>query len=173
MSNLYGIHGATELTADDIKSLRGSEDISFHKFEGDSSTTLLLRRTVGKGQFQTVAEVQLSAATRITDYSPIEGPRVERDYVCHSSSVWASAWQTAVSVLKAGDVLLIEWVRGNDSPAMTEAGATADELRLQVIRPGKRPTLTFLLNYSVHAGSGRELSRMVRAPRQQYSLVTG
>jgi hypothetical protein len=85
---------------------------------------------------------------------------------------WTSSpWRTIAGLLKAGDLLSLEWRRdAATTDALKAVGMHGDELRLIVTRPGHEPMI-FLLSSKVCADNMARMITGVREKGPSHSLV--
>lgn len=151
------------LTREELLALRHADDsVSFYWSEvgaesGDSRSFAIARKRVNPGDGfpeRTITSVIPLSEPIFTIYDQ-DGSNRGRPRSCYTSANCPRVnpeWQTILHFLRAGDVLIPEWIGGNTNELTRAAGLTYDEFRLRVQRPaanGRFRILTFILNHMV------------------------
>lgn len=103
----------------------------------------------------------------VVDYDNSTYDAVYEAFHMSHSSQYSDTLQTILRLLRAGDELTLYWVAGNSNGYLEEANLYRDELKLVVMRGGKR-ALTFNVDTSICANN---TARMVRRTAQTYALT--
>lgn len=169
------------LTADDVRALAMADAVSFHFYEGEHYIRPYMgsigRKTIFTATQQRVFHdtEQVGASERSRKiptagsvggygYPGSEAWAVTDVNLPHaecfesvSSARFSPVWTTLAGLLRAGDVLHLEWVADNHTYLAENHGLHSDELRL-IVRRGKRK-LTFALAFRVGLDNS---ARMIR-----------
>lgn len=159
-----------------LAALCKADIISFHRHDnGDSfiNATKKLKATTADPFAPKEITIRIDCNSVLDEYErpAVWNPTYEAFDMIHTPS-YDKVWQTAVSLLRAGDVLRLRWGRGAGTTLdMQKVGFVGDRLLLEVSRTnaqGKITTLTF------HVGqtTGRDNSaRMIKKVRQVAEAV--
>lgn len=147
------------LTKLDIAALRKADDICFdhnvRRAGRDSERASFVRaikrsRATETDPYATDTTHRIEVGSGIHSFADGEGygeATFTAFHMAHNVGM-SAALATAWAMLRAGDRLDLDWVRGNSSGYLEEAGLHRDELRL-VVRRGDKSVGTFLVAVSV------------------------
>lgn len=171
------------LTADDITALRAADGVSFHVNDGAAYLMAgLNERYSSEPRIYSAKEQRVFPASR--DYSTERnrkvmcglGFRVQNfhpsrplydgtvRYACFSYEMFAQSsgeWRTIARAMRPGDQVRLDWMAGNDSPVMNDAGYHRDELRLILAGPDGKNVRTFLVDVYVGPDNTARMVRML------------
>lgn len=170
-----------ELTSEDIAALRAADNVTFHhlrKSDGPHSIRAYLR-AYGEPPIYTARQQRLFPES-FASYERMRSIAVESQASGYSTSgmgEWSTSYgaetdvrafasvstinpsiRTMLGLLRAGDVITLEWVADNNTDALRDAGMHSDFLRLHV-RGAKGRDLSFYVSGSVGPDN---TARMVR-----------
>lgn len=180
MKNVAGLQ-VSPLTKDQVKALRAANDaIILRHFEQEEYVGAIdaVIKTTLHGQ-PVEARVTMAVNSCITNYedgrasdAPLPEDelaqlKLRADYMIHYPDSDRGPWKTIAAQLKEGDVIQLEWVRGNHNQTTRESGLAVDELRLQIIR-NHRNGPRFLIGYAI---GQKNCARMVRSAAEQNAYI--
>lgn len=148
------------LTAQDVRALRHADAICFDHRGGN-----------GVGQLRAIVRADRSSTgfeqthvipceSRLDDYSGEPAPNGHNGFHMAMYAQHDRAARTLVHRLRAGNEIVLRWVRGNSSPVSKEIGFVRDELYLTTGKPDTRSSETYLV--AVYTGYDNT-ARMVRS----------
>ncbi len=156
------IQPPTVLTADDIRALRDADWISFRHYKGQGSIDASLRADAGRiftareqrtypdtkhgdrARTMYVETSMIGYALETESHEEIspgwmlaESPQAVA-YASVSTPSMHDAWQTIVSMLRAGDTLTLRWVADNNTGYIRGANLHLDTMAVVIHRAEKR-----------------------------------
>jgi hypothetical protein len=142
------------LSRTDVTALRQADSVSFHFSSaegvtgtyGDYGASIVCKKRHTQAQMDrdpygdTERRYDLETTCRFTDYarhSTNDPPPIRHCFeMIHSPGI-SETWQTVIALLRAGDHLMIHWIRDNNTTALEEAQIHVDEMRLVIMRQAK------------------------------------
>ena len=161
----YTAREAVVLTADDIKSLRAADTVSFFHRDGEASIVAAKRyedNVFGYAETSRTIHPNASRVTNYTEYAANESEQAAKlGYRCFyylSAAQMSATWRTIAELIRLGDVINLLWFRSNNTLSMDERGMSHDMLHIE-LRRGKK-TYTFHVAASITETTS--FGRMVR-----------
>lgn len=147
------VHKAEPLTKLDVSALRKADAICFdHNVKahnGASQIRAIKRREPTEADpYATDITHRINVESKVWSYQ-------DDDHNLDSSVYTAfdmfhhprDHWLTVAAFVRPGDVLKLQWIRGNSTPRLRDAGLVRDELYLTVVRGDKQSK--FMLDVQV------------------------
>ena len=151
---------AQALTKIDIAALKKCDDIVFRRRDGRDTVEAIKRKPEATASNPFPQEhihiIEVGSYLRNYRKEPAPGDAWTAFDMLHGRNPCA---ETAISAMRPGDTLQINWTAGNDTQTMTDAGFSTDELALVILRNGKAVGC-YLLAYSTQETGSR--FRMIR-----------
>lgn len=132
------------LTKQDITALRTADRVSFHHNAGKGSVIRGTKEVKNAGPWEErerTYEIACEGSVRVYKDGDVTA-RNAQCFAMNHSGQFSDTWQTVVSAMRPGDVVLLEWVGSDNNGYLNGVQGQPlyhDRLYLLIRREGKRP----------------------------------